>query len=359
MTAVQIFGTSKVVYFLRQTFSSYGYSEYKMNKFEEYDLYVKNKDFLISDNVITFTDTNGKLLALKPDVTLSIVKNTKDGQGINKVFYSENVYRVSSKSNGYREIPQMGLECIGDIDGVMEAEVISLAKQSLNAIDKNNVLELSPVGIVLDYIDRLSLTIDVKKTAYKFINEKNVHELTALLNKNGVDDERVIVLCELVTLCGKAKTVLSKLEGILKNTPQEKLLRDFESVIIALDDQTLDGIIIDCSAVKNVKYYNDVTFRGYIEGLPKEVLSGGRYDGLLKTMGKKSGAIGFAIYLDEFDRLFATTKDYDLDVIVLYDDNSDKKLVLKKVKELVQENKTVSALKSVPNGITYKEIIKI
>ena len=66
------------VFALRSLYSKYGYSQYKMNKFEEYDLYVKNKDFLISDSVITFTDTNGKLMALKPDVTLSIIKNTKD-----------------------------------------------------------------------------------------------------------------------------------------------------------------------------------------------------------------------------------------------------------------------------------------
>ena len=71
----------KVTFALRDLFSSYGYSRYKMSRFEEYDLYVRNKDFLISDSVITFTDTNGKLMALKPDVTLSIIKNGKDGQG--------------------------------------------------------------------------------------------------------------------------------------------------------------------------------------------------------------------------------------------------------------------------------------
>ena len=359
MNVVQLAGIDKVVYSLREIYSSFGYSEYKMNKFEEYDLYVKNKDFLISDNVITFTDTNGKLLALKPDVTLSIVKNTKVGVGVNKVFYSENVYRVSSKNNGYREIPQMGLECIGDIDGVMVAEVITLAKKSLNATNKNNVLELSPVGIVLDFIEGLNLPFGAKNTAYKFINEKNVHELTTLLTSLEVSEENVSLLCALVNLYGDAKSVIKKLEELLSNTAQSKLLKDFEQVIFALDNETLNGVVIDCSAIKNVKYYNDITFRGYVENLPKAVLSGGRYDGLLKTMGKKSGAIGFAIYLDEFDRLYSVSKDYDLDAIVLYDENSKIKDVLKKVNELVKDNKTVSAYKQVPSGITYKKIIKV
>ena len=68
----------KMTFSLRSLYEQYGYARYKMSKFEEYDLYARNKDFLISDSVITFTDTNGRLMALKPDVTLSIVKNSKD-----------------------------------------------------------------------------------------------------------------------------------------------------------------------------------------------------------------------------------------------------------------------------------------
>ena len=66
----------KAIFALRALYKQYGYLPFKMSKFEEYDLYVQNKDFLVSDRVITFNDTNGKLLALKPDVTLSIIKNT-------------------------------------------------------------------------------------------------------------------------------------------------------------------------------------------------------------------------------------------------------------------------------------------
>ncbi|MCE2604206.1 ATP phosphoribosyltransferase regulatory subunit, partial [Pseudomonas aeruginosa] len=62
---------------LRGLYEQYGYKKYKMSKFEEYSLYVENKDFLASDKVITFTDLDGRLLALKPDVTLSIIKNTQ------------------------------------------------------------------------------------------------------------------------------------------------------------------------------------------------------------------------------------------------------------------------------------------
>ena len=76
----------KVIMRLRNIYRMHGYSCFKMSKFEEYDLYGQNKDFLVSDSVITFNDTNGKLMALKPDVTLSIVKNYNENlEGVKRV----------------------------------------------------------------------------------------------------------------------------------------------------------------------------------------------------------------------------------------------------------------------------------
>ena len=73
-----LFPGEKVLFMLRELYMSKGFQPYQMSKFEEYDLYARNKDFLVSDNVITFTDMGGRLMALKPDVTLSIIKNRKD-----------------------------------------------------------------------------------------------------------------------------------------------------------------------------------------------------------------------------------------------------------------------------------------
>ena len=79
--------TEQVVQQLRELYRRYGYTQYKMSKFEPYDLYVHNKSFLVSEDILTFTDADGRLMALKPDVTLSIVKNAKEGAGLQKVYY--------------------------------------------------------------------------------------------------------------------------------------------------------------------------------------------------------------------------------------------------------------------------------
>ena len=137
------------VFRLRDLYRRHGYLPYRMSKFEEYDLYVRNKDFLVSDRVITFNDTNGKLLALKPDVTLSIIRSGEDVPGVKqKVYYNENVYRVSERTHRFKEIMQAGLECIGDTDLYDVYEVISLAAQSLALISDDFVLEISHLDVL-------------------------------------------------------------------------------------------------------------------------------------------------------------------------------------------------------------------
>ena len=101
---------------LRSLYKRHGFELFRMSKFEKYELYAGNKDFLVSDRVITFHDTNGDLLALKPDVTLSIIKNYSDStNNKQKLFYHETVYRPDPSSGQFREIQQTGLECIGQL----------------------------------------------------------------------------------------------------------------------------------------------------------------------------------------------------------------------------------------------------
>ena len=74
----ELLPSERAVYALRTLYLSFGYRRYKVSKFEEYDLYAENKSFLSDKSILTFTDTDGRLMALKPDITLSIIKNTKD-----------------------------------------------------------------------------------------------------------------------------------------------------------------------------------------------------------------------------------------------------------------------------------------
>lgn len=80
---------------LKGMYSDCGYSHYRTVGFEEYDLFSAYRDFLTSGQMITFTGAGGRLLALKPDITMSIIRDASEERGrADKFFYSESVYRV-------------------------------------------------------------------------------------------------------------------------------------------------------------------------------------------------------------------------------------------------------------------------
>ncbi len=348
----------KVIFSLRSLYSSRGYSQYKMSKFEEYDLYARNKDFLISDSVITFTDTSGKLMALKPDVTLSIIKNIKDEPDtLQKVFYNENVYRISKGSHTYKEIMQAGLECFGDIDAYSICEVITLAAKSLKTISDSCVLDISHLGLLENVFESIGLPDFARGEVLKFISEKNTHDLVKYCKELGVETDNIELIKLLVTTTGSPEKVLPLLETALKGKSDISALKELKSVLDAVDGQFKDMIHIDFSVVNDLKYYNGIVFKGFIEGIPESLLSGGQYDKLMKKMGRRSGAIGFAVYLDMLERFKLSSNEYDIDSLILYGDNTNLQKLNCYADSLIEKGKTVLVCKNEPKNVKYRKLI--
>ena len=359
MTAILHKNEEQAISALRALYSKYGYLPFKMSKFEEYELYIRNKDFLVSDRIITFNDTNGKLLALKPDVTLSIIKQGEDSPGVKqKVYYNENVYRVSESTNHYKEIMQSGLECIGDIDLYDIFEVLSLAAHSLELISDSYVLEISHMGIVSAILDDLGVDQSLRRQVIGYISEKNAHDLIRLCGEQDICEEAASRLASLITVYGNRADVISKLEGICTSPAASQALDQLKMLSKLLDTADTDGrIIFDFSVVNDMNYYNGIVFKGFIDGICDGVLAGGQYDKMMHRMGRRAGAIGFALYLDLLEQLRAPSRGFDVDVLVLYDSATPLSLLCAKVNELVTEGKRVSAQRAIPEALRYRECL--
>ena len=346
---------------LRALYSKHGYLPFKMSKFEEYDLYVRNKDFLISDNVITFNDTDGRLLAMKPDVTLSIIKNSKIERGCkSKVYYSENVYRVSPRLRRFGELRQTGLECVGDTDIIDTYEVVSLAAESLATISSDFVLDLSHLGILSAVISAISTDAVFKKEATRLLAEKNRHELLALCESVGAAERPTEILLSFIDLYGEMGDVLSILAPICEEIGCLDAYAELERLCILLSSsERADRINLDFSVVNDMSYYNGIVFTGFIEGIPDGVLAGGEYGGLVKKMGKAAGAVGFAVYLDMLEELASESSDYDVDVLILYGEGVLIEDILEKKAEYIAAGKSVSLQRAIPEKLRYKELVRM
>jgi ATP phosphoribosyltransferase regulatory subunit len=119
-----------------------------------------------------------------------------------------------------------------------------------------------------------------------------------------------------------------------------------------------DNVSINFSLANNMRYYSGIVFKGYVEGIPTGVLSGGQYDSLMRKLKKRASAIGFAVYLDGFERLNANKSEYDVD-IVLITKNEAPEEVLKATEKLAQGGLKVFVSKALPENITYKKAVDV
>ena len=345
----------RIVFALRELYHRYGYQQFKMRKFEEYDLYARNKDFLVSDNIITFTDLNGALMALKPDVTLSIVRSGRDAAGVQKVYYNENVYRVSAASHGFREILQTGIECIGAIDDYCLAETLMLAVESLRAISPDCVLDLSQLDIVSELVDALGLDGPGRREVLRCLGEKNLHELDGLCE--GSDPLALARLKTLVQTSGAPAQVLPVLREL--EVAPEAVAR-LAALTESLDAMGLGRYLrIDFSVVNDMNYYNGIVFKGFVSGVPTGVLSGGQYDKLMRKMKRASRAVGFAVYLDALERFSGDAEAYDVDTLLLYDEGATPAALLKAAQTLTRGGGSVTAQRCVPEKLRYRQLAKL
>lgn len=290
---------------LRAVYEKAGYHKYHMGGFEEYSLYQENRGFLSSDQVITFTDLDGRLLAMKPDVTLGIAKNAQPAPGeCKKYYYVEKVYRPSRESRTFKEINQMGLECIGAVDDGVTAQVVQLAVQSLAAAGVPYVLEIGHMGFIKGLLDAVDAPRACRAQLLGFLQSKNAHELQQAALQAGISAWGAQALCGLLELNGPLDNTLCRAREMVKSEGMSAALDEVSALLKVLGG-TGSGLRLDLSLGGEMEYYNGLVFNGYLQGLPRAVVRGGRYDLLARRFTPGAGAIGFAVYLDELERLQA------------------------------------------------------
>ena len=313
----------------------FGYGPYKMSRFEEYELYVRNKDFLRSDRVITFSGPDGRLLAMKPDVTLSIVKNAPEVPGeVRKVYYRENVYRADG--GDFKEILQAGLECVGDVGRYEVAEVVCLAAKTLEALGDRAILSLSHVGLIHDALEESGLPEGAWTQALDCLRRKREQELCRLLSEHGAEEKLLL------------KLLRARVFEDLPPMESGESWHELRQIMELLTARGCAGRVrLDFSIGNDMKYYSGLVFKGYARGVPAHILSGGQYDRLLSHMGKRARAIGFAVYLDQLEE---DDDGWDVDTLLLTDGAGPAE-ILAAVESLPG---TVPAASSVPTDRSWK-----
>ena len=272
-----------------------GYQLMELPVFEDTQLFsrgVGESTDVVSKEMYTFEDRGGRSITLRPEGTAgvmrAVIEHSLDrGQLPVKVYYSGAFFRAERPQAGrYRQFYQVGVESIGLEDPAIDAEIIALADNAFKSIGlKRYRLEITSLG---DQASRAAHRSDL----VQFLAGLDLDDATrarAEINPLRIfDDKRE----EIKALMVGAPLLIDYL------TPESK--GNFDQVRTYLDALKI-SYVINPRMVRGLDYYTGTTFEFVHEDLGAQsgIGGGGRYDGLMHTLGGSDlSGIGFGLGVD-------------------------------------------------------------
>jgi ATP phosphoribosyltransferase regulatory subunit len=257
-----------------------------------------------------FTDADGRLLALRPDVTSGIARLAatlfaKRERPL-RLWYSAAVFHQNSQShaNWRRESTQLGCELLGMNTTAADMEVLAIAAEVLRrlGLDDSFVITLNDVQIFNGIVETLVVDAVARDELRRLVDVRAVADLQCFL-RSYASAEECQAFADLIQLSGKGE-IFDKARRGITNSRSRAALDRLESLWHLIESLGLSKHFeIDLGDVARLDYYTGLTFEIYVEGVGMRVGSGGRYDNLTASFGKAEPAVGFVLELDELAKL--------------------------------------------------------
>lgn len=286
-------------------FDGWSYEEITTPTVDYYSLFEHGMGRSQTHHAFRFTDTDGRMLAIRPDVTSSVARAAAtlfaESERPLRLCYVAPVFRQQPQSHAEwrRESTQIGCELIGANSSAADMEVLAIICEVLERLDldRHCSITLNDVEVFNGIAEQLKLHPDSRNEMRELVDTRNAADLESFLaGYSSAEDSKAFA--QLIQLSGKRKT-LSDARRLITNARSQSALDRLEclwSVIEAL--QLTDRFEIDLGDVSRLDYYTGLTFKIYASGAGTRVGSGGRYDGLTASFGRAEPAVGFVLELD-------------------------------------------------------------
>ncbi|MBP7176622.1 MAG: ATP phosphoribosyltransferase regulatory subunit [Thermoclostridium sp.] len=286
---------------LRQLFLNSGYREIETPSVEFYDVFSGDQSLIPQEEMFKFTDSQGRLLVLKPDMTIPIARiaatKLKENLWPVKCCYIGNTFSYNELGGGkQKEYTQAGVEILGIESPEADAELIALAVKALQlaGIDEFQI-DIGQVDFFRGLMEQSGLTPAEAEEIRELIDTKDFVGVEQLVNRHAIPQDLKELILNLPRYFGSRELI----EQLQQKNVSGKALQALEylkKVLEILADWGLDKFVsIDLGMVQSMNYYTGVVFRGFTYGVGFPVLSGGRYDNLLQRFGRDCPATGFSL----------------------------------------------------------------
>ncbi|MGI9952226.1 ATP phosphoribosyltransferase regulatory subunit [Moorellaceae bacterium AZ2] len=285
-------------------FQGWGYQEVVTPTFEFVEVFQAGQATSSEDVLYKFIDRQGRVLALRPEMTAPIARlvatRLKREKLPLRLCYSATVFRYEDPARGRRrEFNQAGVELLG-VKGVgADSEVVALAVETLlKAGLKDFRVGLGQVAVTKGVLAELNLPGEALARVKEAMVGKDWVRLSYLCEEYGLKGDARRCLELLFTLHG-GRDALRGAGPISKMKAAQEPLAQLEEVVAVLERYGLGSyLFIDLGILRDFDYYTGLVFEGYTAGLGFPVLGGGRYDELLQEFGYPCPATGFALGLE-------------------------------------------------------------
>ena len=235
-----------------------------------------------------------------------------------------------------------------------------LAMKSLEKISEDYLLDISHMKFLEGFLENVGVEYEEMSDFFLLIGSKNVSGIRALCQKKGIGSAECEELCALCAMYMPIEDALLRISPLVKGEKMQQAYEELSLILAAMKEYGLtQKLYVDFSIVNDMNYYDGVIFKGFINGIPDSILSGGRYDRLMARFGKKTEAIGFAVYLDKLERFGSNRADYDVDYMLVYDGDVAPKDIINAAKQLGKDGASVRTLTAVDPGLRYRKLVNL
>ena len=216
-----------------------------------------------------------------------------------KLFYHSTVYKNKKNGDGIIQCRQFGCEYLGEPSIDADREVVNLAFNIFRKFTDEFLLEIGSGNYIDGFVEALNISEEKEREFKKLLYRKNKPELEIFAQKLDIKPELKELMVNILSIRGTLKEVTEKANKYFTNDRMKKGIEQLNTISTLISKEDLDKYtLFDLSMVSRLDYYDGIMLKGYFRNLYKEILSGGRYDGLTESFGRRVPAIGFTIYFD-------------------------------------------------------------
>ncbi|MCH9014783.1 MAG: histidine--tRNA ligase [Gemmatimonadetes bacterium] len=272
----------------------YGFEEYDGPPLESLDLYTEKSGQEIVEQLYAFEDKGGRAVALRPEMTPTLARMVAArAESLKKPirwFSVPQLFRYERKQRGrLREHYQLNVDVIGERSYLADAEVIAVAVDILRALglaDSDFCVRISDRNVIRALLINAGVEEGQLECAYAAVDKierEKAKNLTEMMVKAGIDERTATEVLRIAQLKGLADVA----EAVEKAGQDSEVIGELDSCVDALFSMGMGGVVtVDCSVIRGLAYYTGVVFEIFdSQRSMRAICGGGRYDGLLESLG--------------------------------------------------------------------------